>query len=543
MYGHFDNIEIKGISTVVPSIVEDNTIYAPVMGERRNKKQIKLTGVYKRHISASNQTSGDLCYGATKYLMDNLKWNLNEVKVMIFITQGPSFRLPSTAFLLHKRLGLPKDCLVYDINLGCSSFNVGIQTICALMQSCSLGEKGLLLVGETASKVKSPHKSYNDDEIAHDMLFGAEGSCIALEKVEHNDVYFMNMSDGEGYQAIMGRFGESTKMDGGAVFTFAINEVSATVNDFIDRVGIDKDDSFFVFHQAQKLILDNLIDSCKIPPENELRSLEEYGNTSGGSVPLSLCANLDRIKNEKKDSYLLCGFGVGLSWGCIYTKIKADCILPIIEYDEFFERRKISRLMVGKKIAVVGADNDLGEWVSKYLYDSCGDMVLIGSHEEILKSECSRLEEHSEYYVNGNIDWDRDRFDGIVFLSDYDEETVLSVCKNVVSRCEDSEVLEAQKTRIVILKDIEEVSEQTGIYELMKKVDNYSDKILINTIIYDDSQMRIEQIHDFGQAWVENYINEGCPDEMVKASYIAINVTHLLSDSSKFTNGSVIRIS
>lgn len=540
MYGSFNNIEIKGICSAVPSTIEHNDIYTKMIGDRRAKKQIKLTGVRQRHISTRYQKSSDLCWAATQKLLSHLKWNKDDIKVLIFITQGPDFLYPSTAFLFHKRLELPKDCLCFDMNLGCSSFNVGMQNICALMQTLELGNKGLLLVGDTAATVKSPHKAYKDDEIAHDMLFGSEGSCIALEKVEHSDILFMNMSDGNGYQAIIGRAGEPSKMDGSAVFSFAINDVANTVNEFIDRFKINKEDSFFVFHQAQKLILDNIIDSCHIPPESELRSLEEYGNTSGGSVPLTLCCNSEVIKADKKKSFLLCGFGVGLSWGCIYANIQPENILPIIEYDECFEHRPFSRLLSNKKVVLADADNDLGEWISRYLYDSNAELKLIGTEESILKDICSRMPNKSEYSLSSVIESVNDCEYGIVFINGIKKDDLCLVCDRVVEDSEDSDM---SPVRIVVLEKASDISTYGSIVDSMQNWEQYSDHISINVIQYDETKLRIKPIHDAGQAWIENYIEEGCPDELVKASYIAANIVHFLAGTSKYTNNSVIRIS
>ncbi len=542
MFGSFNNIEIKGICSAVPSTIERNEIYTEMIGERRAKKQIKLTGVKQRHISAYSQRSSDLCWAATQKMLSHLGWKSEDIKVLIFITQGPDFVYPSTAFLFHKRLGLPKECVCFDMNLGCSSFNVGMQSICALMQSLNLGDKGLLLVGDTAAKVKSPHKAYKDDEIAHDMLFGSEGSCIALEKVENNDVYYMNMSDGNGYQAIIGRSGEPAKMDGGAVFSFAINEVGDTLKEFVDRLNIDREKTWFVFHQAQKLILDNLIDSCAIPPENELRSLEEYGNTSGGSVPLSICANTEKIKNAKeKKNYVLTGFGVGLSWGCIYTKIEPDNILPIIEYDECFEHRPFSKLLLNKKIALLGADNDLGEWISQYMYNCDAKLLLAGTDDSVLKREKEQMNDEADIYSAGDNAWMDENPDGIVYLSGISREGLASICEKLKSTKEENP--DNDVSRIVIVCRNDQGAPEQTISELMETARPYEDIVQINYVEYDPSKVSICQIYDDGQAWIENYIEKGCPDELVKASYIAINISHLLCGSSKYSNGSVIRIS
>ena len=192
MIGKFDNIKIQGMCAAVPEYVEDNLKFVNVIGKRRAKKQIKLTGVEERHVSGKHQRSSDLCFAATLPLLEKLNWKREEIKILIFISQGPNYNHPSTAFFLHKRLGLQKDCLVYDMNLGCSSFNVGVHTVSALLQTCELHSKALLLIGDTAGRLKNYDSNLTPDIIAHDMLFGSAGAAIAIEKVENHPLYFMN---------------------------------------------------------------------------------------------------------------------------------------------------------------------------------------------------------------------------------------------------------------------------------------------------------------------------------------------------------------
>ena len=69
------------------------------------------------------------------------------------------------------------------------------------------------------------------------------------------------------------------------------------------------------------MILNTIDDTCGIDREKELRSMEQFGNTSGVSVPLSICANQDRLTDKESVRLLCCGFGVGLSWGIVYANI------------------------------------------------------------------------------------------------------------------------------------------------------------------------------------------------------------------------------
>ena len=122
------------------------------------------------------------------------------------------------------------------------------------------------------------------------MLTGSAASAVAIEKKSGACITFSESCDGSHYDAILERSRwTGTYMQGNTVFEYAINDVSNRVNEFMEEHELRVDDiDYFVFHQAQKLILDNIADACGIPDEKVLVSLEEYGNTSGASVPLTL---------------------------------------------------------------------------------------------------------------------------------------------------------------------------------------------------------------------------------------------------------------
>lgn len=336
MIGVLKDTVVRGIATAVPTQIERNIEASSILGERRCKRQIKLTGVVQRHIIRKGQKISDLCYCAAERLMNHLKWSAEEVKVLVLLTQSANYSTPSTSFLLQKLLHLPKDAVVFDVNLGCSAFNVGLQIVSALLQQCPSGTKSLCLQGDLASK--SIYKGARAGVLANSLLFGAAGSAVALEKKDGNDIPFATFSDGTGYKAIFRRPGENVSMEGERIFNFATNDVAASIRDFMTQKQIvDEDVDFYIFHQAQKLILDNIALTLNIPIEKELRSLADYGNTSGSSVPLSLCVNREKFENKDYIRMLSCGFGVGLSWSMAYNPVEVKNILPVIFSDEIYE--------------------------------------------------------------------------------------------------------------------------------------------------------------------------------------------------------------
>lgn len=339
MTGQFTNIEISGIKAVVPPEFVDNMEFSDALGARRCKKQITLTGVEHRHISPPQQTSADLAYEAGKFLLDELGWDPNSIDVLIFITQNPVYVLPSTAFLLQKRLGIHHECTVFDINLGCSAATVGIQVVSSLLQQARKNARGLLLISDPIYAPRSRK------DIAPDrLLFGSAGSAVALQKTEKaaHRIIFQNKSDGCRHTAIQCDLTSRTYMDGEAVFSFGINDVANDICAFREAQGLQPlDIDYYVFHQAQALMLSTMDKCCGIPPERELRTLQEYGNTNGSSILLTLSAHTEELHKKDIIKVLMCGFGVGLSWCTIITDLSTRCIFPVSFSDRFYGSERI----------------------------------------------------------------------------------------------------------------------------------------------------------------------------------------------------------
>lgn len=334
MQSRFENIAIKGIQVVVPENTVNNMDYAEQLGEKRCKKQIRLTGVKKRHVSVKNQTATDLAYLAGSNLLKKLKWSPDEIDVLLYVTQNPKFALPSTAFYLQKMLGINKSCLVYDINLGCSGAVVGMQTAASLLCGNNKGKAVVIICDAVFDEISN---DMQPDEIANQLLFGSAASAIGLQCDENilNPMYFTTNSDGTRYNAIVRMNGGRPHMDGEAVFSFGVNEVSAGMIAFRKNFGLNEEDiDYYSFHQAQALMLSTICASCDIDSSKELRSLDEYGNTNGSSVIVNLAANIDKLKEKANSHVILCGFGVGLSWSYLYTNLSSDSIYPILFSNE-----------------------------------------------------------------------------------------------------------------------------------------------------------------------------------------------------------------
>ena len=347
-------VRIGAISCAVPTQIDNLSKYRIKFGNEAVDKFVAMTGVKERRISRPEQTASDLAYVAAVELLKNEHIETDNIGACIFVTQTPDYRLPATACVVHKRLGLSKDCIAFDVNLGCSGYVYGLNIAASIMKTNGI-DKCLLLTGDTSSRYVS------DDDKSSCMLFSDSGAATLLSLDKNSEMYGSFRTNGNGFKTIIVPAGACRNngsgggiverslwgdgnvrsdyevyMNGTDVFTFSISEVPKLLKEFLVwREKTVADFDCYVFHQANTLILKQLVKKMKMDESKMLNSMERYGNTSVTSIPLVLCDKYGDKTGLLKA--LLCGFGVGLSWGVVDTQIDSSHIYPIIETDDFYK--------------------------------------------------------------------------------------------------------------------------------------------------------------------------------------------------------------
>lgn len=350
----FKNIKISCVASAVPTQVVTGEDFYERFGEEAVKKFQESTGVKQFRKTKEHQTASDLCYAAAENIIKTKGVNRDEIGGLVFIAHSTDYRRPATACVLHKRLGLGKDCVSFDVSLGCSAFVYGLNVICSMMQNSDI-DKALLLCGESLTKMTNPQ----DKSVA--MLFGDGGGAILLEKTEEEtEIAGILKTDGTGYKAIIAPAGGfrnlnattedfvwpdgntrtlyNTTMQGEDVFAFTISAVPRTIKEFFENTGTTVEDyDCLAFHQANKFISQMLCKKLKTSPDKMPLCLDRYGNPSAPAIPMVMSDAYGENNEDKLLNFLMCGFGVGLSWGVCSAMVNVKDILPIIETDEIFE--------------------------------------------------------------------------------------------------------------------------------------------------------------------------------------------------------------
>ncbi|AIF53719.1 ketoacyl-ACP synthase III [Pelosinus sp. UFO1] len=321
---------IKAIASYLPEKIEQND---------KSKRLTKKTGIYERHIVGENECASDLAFNAAEKLFAQYNISRDSIDFIILCTQSPDYLLPTTACILQERLGLSKKCGAFDFNLGCSGYIYGLSIVKGLIET-GQARQVLLLTAETYSK----HIHSEDETVKPLFGDGASATLINAEQTEKDGIHsFVFGTDGSGAENLIvpaggmrnpsivteqveqvddsgnKRTNYNLYMNGSEVSKFALEVVPSTVDAILKQGGLEKDEvDYYVFHQANKFMLDFLQQKCELQGLPFWNCPENCGNTVSCSIPLAIVQLLERGEFQKLDCVMTVGFGVGLSWaGCL----------------------------------------------------------------------------------------------------------------------------------------------------------------------------------------------------------------------------------
>ena len=324
---------IRAISYYLPEETLTNETLAEAFPEWDVDKVYNKVGVRTRHLAGQTETAGDLAEKAARKLFEEYGIAPGEVDFLLLCTQSPDHFLPSTACILQDRLGIPTSAGALDYDLGCSGCIYGLAMAKGLI-AAGLASNVLLLTAETYTKYLHPEDKSNKTIFGD----GAAACLISKEKGLAEIGDFVLGTDGSGAANLMVRSGAARQpektgrfavdddghtnyedylyMNGSAIFNFTLETVPPLMKSLLAKNGLEKADvDYFVFHQANKYMLSTLRKVCGIPADKFYVDLEETGNTVSSTILIGLKECLEAGKIVPGAKVMICGFGVGLSYG------------------------------------------------------------------------------------------------------------------------------------------------------------------------------------------------------------------------------------
>lgn len=327
-----EKVYIKAISYYLPERVVTNEDIVRDFPEWSIEKIASKVGINKRHIAGLNETAVDMAIKAAECLFIEHLINKNDIDFLLFCTQTPDFKLPTSACIIQQKLGLKVGIGAIDFNLGCSGYVYGLSLAKGLV-CAGIAKNVLLLTGETYSKLIHPRDKGNR------TIFGdaASATLISIAGVAEIGNFSLG-TDGKGVDNLIVKSGgmrfpkekndlvfnsdgnpvssDWLYMDGSEIFSFTLDCVPSLIENTLKCNKILKENiDLYVLHQANKYMLDFLRKKMKIMPEHFYYALSEYGNTVSNTIPIALYNAINDGSISRGKKVLIAGFGVGYSWG------------------------------------------------------------------------------------------------------------------------------------------------------------------------------------------------------------------------------------
>ena len=282
MFKIIKNFEISSILSAVPKNINNNFKFFKKKNFNESRRVIKVLGVKSSFKSKPNTSTVDLFLFAAKKILIKNYIDKSNIGILICVTQTPDYLMPSCSNIVHQKLKLDERCPAYDINLGCSGYVYSLWNIMSVMQSNNI-KKGLLLVGDTISKTISKN------DMSNNLLFGDAVSATIISYKKKSINYFKLGSAKEGSDKLMIKnsgFKDFNKknpaffMDGKEVFNYVISNIPDIIKKIVKLSGINfKKINYYIFHQANKMMLEKIFDNLNISNSKRLYSINKFGNT------------------------------------------------------------------------------------------------------------------------------------------------------------------------------------------------------------------------------------------------------------------------
>jgi 3-oxoacyl-[acyl-carrier-protein] synthase III len=321
---------ISSLATYVPPRLLTNADLEKMV-ETSDDWITQRTGIKQRHIVDPGVATSDLAAEAARKAIERAGLKPTDIDFIVVGTTTPDMFFPSTACLVQDKIGATH-AWGYDLSAACSGFTYALTTAANMVGTGA--SKHALVIG---ADVMSSIIDYTDRATC--VIFG-DGAGAAVVEASPEDgigiIDFENYVDGSGGDALKMPAGGSlhpashdtindrlhyVKQDGQTVFRFAVRNTEEACRALLDRNGVSPDDiDLFVSHQAHKRILFAAAEKLGVPEQKVVINIEQFGNTTAGTIPLALNSAIEDKRLKKGDLLLMVSVGAGFTVGSMLLR-------------------------------------------------------------------------------------------------------------------------------------------------------------------------------------------------------------------------------
>jgi 3-oxoacyl-[acyl-carrier-protein] synthase-3 len=321
---------IASLATYVPPRLLTNADLERMV-ETTDDWILQRTGIRERHIVDAGVGTSDLAAEASREAIRRAGLTPADIDFIVVGTTTPDTIFPSAACLVQAKIGATR-AWGFDLGAACSGFTYALTTA-AHMVGAGASQHALVIGADVMSSIID----YTDRTTC--VLFGDGAGAVVVEATDDEGIGiidFENYVDGSGGDALCMPAGGSlrpathetvdqrmhyVKQDGAAVFKFAVRNTEEAAMRILARNGVKPCEiDLFVSHQANRRIIQSATEKLGIPPEKVVINIEQFGNTTAGTIPLALNDAVEQKRLKRGDLLLLASVGAGFTVGTVLMR-------------------------------------------------------------------------------------------------------------------------------------------------------------------------------------------------------------------------------
>ncbi|HEY0663205.1 MAG TPA: beta-ketoacyl-ACP synthase III [Thiobacillaceae bacterium] len=313
---------ILGTGSYLPAHILTNADLEKLV-ETNDQWIVERTGIRERHIAAEGEFTSDLAVAAARAALEAAGVAADDIDLLLVATTTPDLVFPSTACIVHSKLGMTSGKPAFDLQAVCSGFVYALSVADQFIKTGAA--KHVLVIGaETLSRITD----WNDR--SNCILWGDGAGAVVLGASSEPGIIATHIhADGRHKDLLRTTSGPSTglnapavmRMEGNAVFKVAVNTLDRIVDETLEANGLSKSDiDWLVPHQANIRIISATAKKLGMSMDNVVTTVSGHGNTSAASVPLAFDVAVRDGRIQRGQTVLMEAFGGGFTWGSALLK-------------------------------------------------------------------------------------------------------------------------------------------------------------------------------------------------------------------------------
>ena len=295
------------------------------------------TGIKERRIAPEGTITSDMATHAAKLALQAAGIDASALDMIVVGTVTPDVPMPATAVFVQQKLGAGH-CPAFDVSAACAGFLFGMSIADQFIASGQA--RYVLVVGvELLSRIidwsdRTTCVLFGDGAGA--AVLGPSGARLG-DSSPRGVLYTSILTDGSLARSLWIPGGGSASptthatveqklhyvhMRGQDIFKVAVKNLHSACKDALDRARMTHADIDWVCaHQANKRIIDLVIERLGVSPKKVLSNIDRVGNTSSASIPILLDESIRAGTIRAGDTVLMCALGAGISWGSAIVRV------------------------------------------------------------------------------------------------------------------------------------------------------------------------------------------------------------------------------